>query len=186
MDIGMIYIFFLNSEVTASRIFLLSTSIIWIKRKFCFLHSPRDLELRIQTINEASSMLWYSTSLLFFPHPTIALFSPLKNIYIYFPWVCNFSIQSPLRLLVLRDRPVLRAWGRKLWLVTRLGKPSPILFTRIGANPPNVLSTHVLFRVTLPAQRRLNSQPPYLQCCEETHLHSTDSAGVKGSHLPLI
>lgn len=60
-----------------------------------------------------------------------------------------------------------------------LEKSSPSLFTRISANSPNVLGARVLFRVTLPEQHRLNTQPWYFQCCEETHLHSADSTGCK-------
>ena len=48
------------------------------------------------------------------------------------------------------------------------------------------LRTRVLFRVTLPAERRLNTQPRDSRCCEEKHLHSTDSAGCKRKPSALI
>lgn len=122
--------------------------------------------------------MWWAVQLLFpIPQNNIPLSSSCKKKH--FPPVYNFSIQSPFRLLVLRDTAVLRALGRKPRLVTRLAKSSPILFTGIDAKSPNVLSAGVLFRVILLAQHRLNTQPRYFQCCEETHLHSTDSVECK-------
>lgn len=183
-----LYTFFpLSFEVVAKRIFLVLTQIIWIKGKFCFLNSQRDLELRIQTINEASSTLWCSTSLSSLSHtPEWHSSPPLQKRKKSLPWVHNLYIQSPFRLVVLRDMTVLRASGRKPWLVTRLEKPSSILFTRMDANSPNVLSAHVLFWVILLAQHRLNTQPRYFRCCKETHLHSTDSVGCKRKPSAVI
>jgi hypothetical protein len=88
----------------------------------------------------------------------------------YSPWGCGWP-RNP------REKSVISH---------HLEKSSPILFTRIRANSPNVLGAHVLFRVTLPAQHRLNTQPWYFQCCEETHLHSSDSTGCQRKPSAVI